>query len=71
MARAGERPSLKRAIAEMAEGYAASQNDPDPIFDPHHLHWRNDRIECLVRCGLGRWLLDETDVDRAFLSPIP
>jgi glutathione S-transferase len=65
------RPSLRRATREMAEAYAASMSDPDTIFDPRHVHWRNDRIECAVRCGLGAWLLQEMAAGRAFLSPIP
>jgi glutathione S-transferase len=68
--RVGERPSVKRAIREMAEGYAASQNQPDSLFDTQRLHWRNDRIEALLRCGLGGWLVDEFAADRAFLSPL-
>ena len=30
----------------------------------------NDRIEALLRCGLGGWLVDEFAADRAFLSPL-
>jgi glutathione S-transferase len=69
--RARKRPSLRRATREMAEAYAASLSDPDGIFDRSRVHWRNDRIECAVRCGLGPWLLEEMAADRAFLSPIP
>ena len=65
-----ERPSVAQAVREMAAGYAAS-NEPDSLFDTNRLHWRNDRIEAALRCGLGRWLLDELDVDRAFLPPVP
>ena len=71
LARASKRPSIRQATREMAEGYAAAQTDPDTIFDPNRLHWRNDRIEFALRCGLGPWLLDELAADRAFLSPIP
>ena len=70
LARGAERPSLKRAMREFAEGYAASQQ-PDSVFDPNRLHWRSDRIEFAVRVGLGPWLLSELAKDRAFLSPIP
>lgn len=70
LARGAARPSLKRAMRELAEGYAASQQ-PDSIFDPNRAHWRDARIEFAVRIGLGPWLLSELDKDRAFLSPIP
>ncbi len=69
--RVSQRASVQQATREMAEGFAQSQADPDSMFDTNRLHWRNDRIEALLRCGLGRWLLDELDADRAFLSPIP
>jgi len=69
--RARVRPSLRRATREMAEAYAASMADPDTIFDRERMHWRNDRIEVALRCGLGPWLLDEMAADRAFLSPVP
>ncbi len=68
--RGSKRPSLRRAMRELAEGYAASQQ-PDSLFDPKRLHWRNDRIEFALRVGLGPWLLEELAADRAFLSPIP
>lgn len=68
--RGTERASLRRAMRELAEGYAASQQ-PDSLFDPNRLHWRNDRIEFALRVGLGPWLLEELAKDRAFLSPLP
>jgi glutathione S-transferase len=68
--RGAQRPSLKRAMRELAEGFAASQQ-PDSVFDPHRLHWRDARLEFAVRVGLGPWLLSELAKDRAFLSPIP
>jgi glutathione S-transferase len=71
LARASQRPSLRQATREMAAGFAQSQSDPDTLFDPRRLHWRSDRIECALRCGLGPWLLEEFGGDRAFLSPIP
>src|SRR4030095_14215049 len=71
LARASQHPSLRQATREMAAGFAQSQSAPDTLFDPRRLHWRSDRIECALRCGLGRWLLDEFGGDRAFLSPIP
>ncbi|HEY8152901.1 MAG TPA: glutathione S-transferase family protein [Myxococcota bacterium] len=70
LARGAARPSLKRAMRELAEGFAASQQ-PDSIFDPNRLHWRDTRIEFALRVGLGPWLLSELAKDRAFLSPIP
>ena len=70
LARGAARPALKRAMRELAEGYAASQQ-PDSLFDPRRLHWRSDRIEFALRVGLGAWLSDELACDCAFLSPIP
>ena len=70
LARGAERPSLKRAMRELAQGYAVSQQ-PDSVFDLNRLHWRDARIEFAVRVGLGPWLLSELEQDRAFLSPIP
>ncbi|MGH7338132.1 MAG: hypothetical protein ACREI7_11160, partial [Myxococcota bacterium] len=64
------RPALKRAMRELAEGYAASQQ-PDSLFDPTRLQSRGDRIEFALRVGLGGWLNGELADDRAFLSPIP
>jgi glutathione S-transferase len=64
------RPSLERAMRELAQGYAASQQS-DSVFDPNHLHWRNDRLEFALRVGLGPWLCSELARGRAFLSPIP
>ena len=70
LARGAARPSLRRAMRELAEGYAASQQ-PDSLFDAKRLHWRGDRIEFALRVGLGAWLADELERGRAFLSPIP
>jgi glutathione S-transferase len=67
--RVSERPSVAQAVREMAAGFAESQK-PDSLFDPQHLHWRNDRIEALLRCGLGGWLLEELEAGRAFFSPL-
>ena len=71
LARVSKRPSVRQATREMAAAFAATRSDPDTIFDPNRLHWRNDRIEFALRCGLGPWLLGELASDRAFLSPIP
>lgn len=69
--RTSKRPSIRQATREMAEGFAAARSDPDTIFDTNRMHWRNDRIEFALRCGLGPWLISELGSDRAFLSPIP
>ena len=71
LGRVRERDSVARATREMAAGYQAATQDDDSLFDPNRLHWRNDRIECLLRVGMGGWLLDELAADRAFFSPIP
>jgi glutathione S-transferase len=70
LARMNERPSVQRAMQEAMEAYARSQSLADPLFATQRLHWRSDRIEQLVRIGLGRWLLDELAADRAFLPPV-
>jgi len=70
LARGAARPSLKRAMRELAAGFVASQQ-PDSLFDAKRLHWRSDRIEFALRVGLGAWLADELAHERAFLSPIP
>jgi glutathione S-transferase len=68
--RGSQRPSLARAMRELAEGYAASQQS-DSIYDPNRLHWRDARLEFALRVGLGPWLLSELAKGRAFFSPIP
>ena len=70
LARGAARPSLRRAMRELAAGFAASQQ-PDSLFDPKRLHWRSDRIEFALRVGMGAWLADELASGSAFLSPIP
>jgi hypothetical protein len=47
------------------------QQPADAFFDSRRLHWRSDRIEQLLRIGLGPWLLEELAADRAFLPPGP
>jgi glutathione S-transferase len=71
LARMNERPSVKRALQEALDAYTRSQSLSNPIFSSERLHWRSDRIEQLLRIGLGRWLQDELDADRAFLPPAP
>ena len=66
-ARVSERPSVRQATEE---AMASLGHQPDrPFFDASRLHWRSDRIEQLLRIGLGPWLLDELAADRAFLPP--
>jgi glutathione S-transferase len=62
------RESVKRALQDLAATYARSQTEREPLFDSKSLHWRSDRIECLVRLGLGAWLHEELQAGRAFLS---
>jgi len=69
LSRLKQRPSLRQATREMAEAFAASQAAKDSLFDPRRLHWRNDRIEAALRCGLGPWLLSELERGSAFLTP--
>jgi glutathione S-transferase len=73
MGRVGERPSVKRASTEALETFTRSQEETGeaPLFDSQHLHWRGERIEWLVRVGLGPWLLEEIAAGRAFFSPVP
>jgi len=67
--RMNERESVQRATQE---AMATVGKDPeDAFFDSNRLHWRNDRIEQLLRVGLGPWLLEELAADRAFLPPGP
>jgi glutathione S-transferase len=67
--RVSERESVARASQE-AIASIGEQHD-EPFFDPGRLHWRGDRIEQLLRIGLGPWLLEELDNDRGFLPPGP
>jgi glutathione S-transferase len=71
LARMNERPSVKQAFQEALDAYARSQSLPNPIFSSQRLHWRSDRIEQILRIGLGPWLLEELAADRAFLLPVP
>ncbi len=67
--RMNERESVQRDSADAVAGWEKSQTIADPLFDNHHLHWRDHRIESLIRVGLGHWLMDELDQDRGFLPP--
>jgi len=69
--RMSARPSVLRSITDMTESIEKARTIEDPIFDDERLHWRDSRIEWMLRCGLGDWLADELVADRAFFSPIP
>lgn len=74
MTRMNARPSVQRAVQEAMASFEKPQVGPNgeqPLFDPQHLHWRSDRIEALMRVGLGPWLLEELAAGRAFFSPVP
>jgi len=71
LARMNERASVQRAMQEALDAYARSQSIASPFFSPQRIHWRSDRIEQLLRIGLGAWLLEELAADRAFLPPVP
>lgn len=66
-ARMNEHESVQRTTRE-AMAVLGQQHD-EPAFDSNRLHWRSDRIEQLVRIGMGPWLLEELAADRAFLPP--
>ncbi len=68
-ARVNERESVKRVFQEARA--ALGERVDDPFFDNDRLHWRGDRIEQLMRIGLGPWLLEELAADRAFVPPGP
>ncbi len=68
-ARVSERESVQLTSQE-AIGAIGKQVE-EPFFDPSRLHWRSDRIEQLLRIGLGGWLLEELASDRGFLPPGP
>lgn len=69
--RMNARPSVVRSTTDMTESIEKAQTIDDPIFENERLHWRDSRIEWLLRCGLGDWLATELEADRAFFSPIP
>jgi len=71
MRRMGERSRIRRATREMAQAFREFQSDPDPFFSRERVHWRNDRLECAVRVGLGGWVSEELEAGRAFFSPVP
>lgn len=67
--RVNERESVQRATQEAMA--AIGRDEDEPFFDTDRLHWRSDRIEQILRIGLGPWLLEELAADRAFLPPGP
>jgi glutathione S-transferase len=68
--RASARPSIARATQDALDAYQESQQNPQPFFDNKRLHWRDARVEWLVRCDLGPWLLAELAGGKAFFSPV-
>lgn len=68
-ARMNERESVTKT-SEEAIGSIGQKHD-DAWFDPGHLHWRSDRIEQLLRVGLGPWLLEELESGGGFLPQGP
>jgi hypothetical protein len=67
LARVSARPSVQRASQEAVA--CVGQTYERPLFNPNRLHWRSDRLEQLIRVGMGQWLIDELAQDRAFLPP--
>lgn len=69
LARMNERASVARTMGEAVA--SLEQKTDDPFFDASRLHWRSDRLEHIVRIGLGGWLLDELAGERGFLPSLP
>ena len=67
VARMSARPSVSRTTNEALEAFAAQQTQKDPFFSNDQLQWRSDRIEALLRVGLGPWLIEELKTGGAFL----
>ncbi len=70
-ARMNDRPSCQRVAAEAMAAIDQSKSVATPFFDRERLHWRSDRIEMLLRLGLGPWLLEELEANRGFLPDVP
>lgn len=66
-ARMAARPSVERATGEALAAFAAQNEEKNPFFSNDHLHWRSDRIEALLKVGLGPWLLEDLEKGGAFL----
>ena len=58
-------------MQEAVASFEASKEVTDPFFDNDRLHWRSDRIESLMRFGLGPWLINELEEGTRFLPPAP
>jgi RNA polymerase-associated protein len=69
-ARMNERPSLQRTSQDAMSAFERSQTEENPFFDNDRLQWRSERLEMLVRIGLGEWLLGEMAQGHAFLPQI-
>ncbi len=67
--RMNQRDPVKHDMDDAMAAYEKSQTIDDPLFDNHHLHWRDHRIESLIQVGLGAWLLDELEKGTGFLPP--
>jgi len=67
LARMNARDSVQRTTREALA--TLDRKHDAPAFDSNRLHWRSDRIEQLLRIGMGPWLLEELAADRAFLPP--
>lgn len=66
-ARVAARDSVQRATQEAVASLGVKHENP--LFDTNRLHWRSDRIEQLLRAGMGPWLLEEIAAGRGFLPP--
>jgi glutathione S-transferase len=68
-----ERMNARESVQQTTQEAVASLGvtHERPMFNPQRLHWRSDRLEQLIRVGMGQWLLDELAADRAFLPPEP
>jgi glutathione S-transferase len=71
VARMSARPSVQTLTAEVLASLEESQKIEEPFFSNDRLHWRSDRIEAALRCGMGEWLMAELASGRGFLSPAP
>ena len=69
--RMNERESVKRAMADFLIAMKANQQVEDPFFSNDRLHWRNDRIEWALRCGLADWLVADLREAGSFLPDLP
>jgi glutathione S-transferase len=70
LARMNERPGLQRTSQDAMAAFERSQKEKNQFFDNNRLQWRSERLEMLVRIGLGHWLLGEIAEGRAFLPEV-